>query len=338
MATAQRQRMCRRCIDAAPMSGSAPRRAEPHPDECAAPARRAAGAARHALQRDRASRRRREAVRRHGARRCASAASRRRRSMPPISTRASWCWRTSAPSWWSQAIRRRRSRSAMGAPSMCWSRCTADLPAMLPVAPHVEYRAAALRHRRVPDRGRAAARLVSAASRRRCLGRTRAPNSPRCGATRCGRCSTQPKTWVLRDFHSPNLLWLPEREGIARVGLLDFQDALIGPARLRPRLAAAGRPRRRAGGDGDRAARPLCAARARSPIRDSTLPHFARLYATLARSARPRSSAFSRGSTGATASRNICATCRGCGIICAARCASGARAARGLVPAHVPPP
>lgn len=39
-----------------------------------------------------------------------------------------------------------------------------------------------------------------------------------------------PKTWVLRDFHSPNLLWLPEREDIARVGLLDFQDALMGPA------------------------------------------------------------------------------------------------------------
>lgn len=39
-----------------------------------------------------------------------------------------------------------------------------------------------------------------------------------------------PKTWVLRDFHSPNLLWLPAREGIARVGLLDFQDALMGPA------------------------------------------------------------------------------------------------------------
>jgi tRNA threonylcarbamoyl adenosine modification protein YjeE len=36
-------------------------------------------------------------------------------------------------------------------------------------------------------------------------------------------------TWVLRDFHSPNLLWLPEREGIARVGILDFQDAVWGP-------------------------------------------------------------------------------------------------------------
>jgi hypothetical protein len=39
-----------------------------------------------------------------------------------------------------------------------------------------------------------------------------------------------PPTWVMRDFHSPNLLWLPQREGVARVGLLDFQDALLGPA------------------------------------------------------------------------------------------------------------
>ncbi|HLL26275.1 MAG TPA: tRNA (adenosine(37)-N6)-threonylcarbamoyltransferase complex ATPase subunit type 1 TsaE [Xanthobacteraceae bacterium] len=38
-----------------------------------------------------------------------------------------------------------------------------------------------------------------------------------------------PATWTLRDFHSPNLLWLPERQGVARVGLLDFQDALWGP-------------------------------------------------------------------------------------------------------------
>jgi aminoglycoside/choline kinase family phosphotransferase len=39
-----------------------------------------------------------------------------------------------------------------------------------------------------------------------------------------------PATWVLRDYHSPNLLWLQERDGIARIGLVDFQDALIGPA------------------------------------------------------------------------------------------------------------
>ena len=37
-------------------------------------------------------------------------------------------------------------------------------------------------------------------------------------------------TWVLRDFHSPNLIWLPERSDLAQVGLLDFQDAVMGPA------------------------------------------------------------------------------------------------------------
>ncbi len=42
--------------------------------------------------------------------------------------------------------------------------------------------------------------------------------------------TAQPRTWVLRDFHSPNLLWLPQRADIARIGLLDFQDALMGPA------------------------------------------------------------------------------------------------------------
>lgn len=35
-------------------------------------------------------------------------------------------------------------------------------------------------------------------------------------------------TWTLRDYHSPNLLWLPEREGIAKVGILDFQDCVLG--------------------------------------------------------------------------------------------------------------
>jgi len=34
---------------------------------------------------------------------------------------------------------------------------------------------------------------------------------------------------VIRDYHSPNLMWLPERKGIKLVGILDFQDALKGP-------------------------------------------------------------------------------------------------------------
>lgn len=34
---------------------------------------------------------------------------------------------------------------------------------------------------------------------------------------------------VLRDFHSPNILWQEAREGHRRIGILDFQDAMIGP-------------------------------------------------------------------------------------------------------------
>ncbi len=37
-----------------------------------------------------------------------------------------------------------------------------------------------------------------------------------------------PYVLTLRDFHSPNLIWLPERPGAARAGLIDFQDAVIG--------------------------------------------------------------------------------------------------------------
>ncbi len=33
---------------------------------------------------------------------------------------------------------------------------------------------------------------------------------------------------ILRDYHAENLIWLPEREGLARVGLLDFQCAMRG--------------------------------------------------------------------------------------------------------------
>lgn len=33
---------------------------------------------------------------------------------------------------------------------------------------------------------------------------------------------------IQRDYHAQNLLWLPQRQGLARVGLLDFQDAMLG--------------------------------------------------------------------------------------------------------------
>lgn len=44
------------------------------------------------------------------------------------------------------------------------------------------------------------------------------------------RLETAEKSLVLRDFHSPNIIWRADREGIDRLGLIDFQDALIGPA------------------------------------------------------------------------------------------------------------
>ncbi len=37
-----------------------------------------------------------------------------------------------------------------------------------------------------------------------------------------------PRAFTIRDYHAENLLWLPERAGLARVGLLDFQDAVRG--------------------------------------------------------------------------------------------------------------
>jgi aminoglycoside/choline kinase family phosphotransferase len=37
-----------------------------------------------------------------------------------------------------------------------------------------------------------------------------------------------PPVFVHRDYHAQNLLWLPERDGLARVGLIDFQDAVAG--------------------------------------------------------------------------------------------------------------
>ncbi|MEO0882740.1 MAG: phosphotransferase [Pseudomonadota bacterium] len=37
-----------------------------------------------------------------------------------------------------------------------------------------------------------------------------------------------PRDFGLRDYHAENLLWLPDRDGHARIGLLDFQDAVNG--------------------------------------------------------------------------------------------------------------
>ncbi|MEP1229492.1 MAG: phosphotransferase [Litorimonas sp.] len=36
-----------------------------------------------------------------------------------------------------------------------------------------------------------------------------------------------PRGLALRDFHAENLFWLPDRAAVSRVGLIDFQDALM---------------------------------------------------------------------------------------------------------------
>jgi hypothetical protein len=82
-----------------------------------------------------------------------------------------------------------------------------------------------------------------------------------------------PRVPVLRDYHAENLLWLPGRAGRARIGLLDYQDLLIGhplydlvslieDARrdVAPEVAAAMRARRRAELGWDREAFDLAAA------------------------------------------------------------------------------
>jgi N-acetylmuramate 1-kinase len=40
---------------------------------------------------------------------------------------------------------------------------------------------------------------------------------------------TAEQNLLLRDLHSPNIIWRPQETGIRRVGIIDFQDAMIGP-------------------------------------------------------------------------------------------------------------
>jgi aminoglycoside/choline kinase family phosphotransferase len=43
-----------------------------------------------------------------------------------------------------------------------------------------------------------------------------------------GKLDLSKPVMVLRDYHAENLMWLDDRSGIARSGMLDFQDALAG--------------------------------------------------------------------------------------------------------------
>src|SRR5262245_24296730 len=100
---------------------------------------------------------------------------------------------------------------------------------LLPVAPHVEYK--------IPPYDIEAFLIEAELLLDWYLPRLAGPVSPAARAsfqalwrTALKSAIDSPPTWVLRDFHSPNLLWLPKRSELKRVGLLDFQDALMGPA------------------------------------------------------------------------------------------------------------
>ena len=43
-----------------------------------------------------------------------------------------------------------------------------------------------------------------------------------------GEIVTAKPTWVLRDYHSPNIIWLEERAGLNKVGIIDYQDCVMG--------------------------------------------------------------------------------------------------------------
>lgn len=82
---------------------------------------------------------------------------------------------------------------------------------------------------------------------------------PRAAADLAGRLRRALETWApeatvlsLRDFHAENLIWRPEREGADRLGLLDFQDAVLAPPEYD--LASLLRDARRDTGAGLRAA------------------------------------------------------------------------------------
>lgn len=88
-------------------------------------------------------------------------------------------------------------------------------------------------------------------------------------------------TWALRDFHSPNILWQNGAAGLDRVGVIDFQDALIGhPAYDVASLAQDARVTLTAEQEARLKARYIATRQAADPAFDA--PGFQRAYSILA--------------------------------------------------------
>ena len=292
-----------------------------HPDEFAEAAGRAAGARRQALQRNRASGRKRDAVRRDGARVARARAfgagdiCRRPRRGAAGASKIS----ATSRSW--TATRRRRSRRAMKRRPTPARRIASARPcqSVLPVEPGVDYRlprydmdALLIEVELLLDWYLPQAR----ASRFRYQARRLSGALARSAAA--DRSRTHADLGAARFSFAQSALAAGARGHRARRPAR-FPGRGDGAGRLRSRLAAAGRPRRRAGDDGDRAALAL---RARAACRR---PGFD--AAELRAGSTPRSPRSARRKIlgifarldSATASRNICVTCRGYGAICSAR-------------------
>jgi tRNA threonylcarbamoyl adenosine modification protein YjeE len=105
---------------------------------------------------------------------------------------------------------------------------TQPLPTILPIAPHVEYQVpifdveamaveiGLMLEWYLPDHGLEPTSAIEAEFKT-------AWEEP------LAKAAAAPRTWMLRDFHSPNLIWLENRPDTARVGLIDFQDMVLGP-------------------------------------------------------------------------------------------------------------
>ena len=132
-----------------------------------------------------------------------------------------------------------------------------------------------------PSRSRSSCCSTGIGRRSRARRRRRAcaPSSPRSGRPVLDRLLALPGGWFLRDFHSPNLIWLPERQGRRQGRHHRLPGCAQRALRLRPRLAAAGCARRRAGGAGGASCSPTTAPRsaAREPGFDRAA--FAAAYA-----------------------------------------------------------
>jgi aminoglycoside/choline kinase family phosphotransferase len=89
-----------------------------------------------------------------------------------------------------------------------------------------------------------------------------------------------PRALFLRDFHSPNMLWLPAGKGATRVGIIDFQDALIG-SRAYDLVSVLQDARKDVPVERERAMLALYISRAKSELPDFDEAEFRAAYAAL---------------------------------------------------------